>query len=540
MAHNEITDNDLTQLLAERDQAWVHWKPRPNSPEDFDEQEGFVEARDLVSFGLGGNAAGKTAAGAKKCAEFLLNTPPPRKDTPFWIIAEDYTQVCSVCWAEKLNGIGPNGGFLPNYAINFERIVWYKPTLNWPFMVPLMPWANGNNWMLEFKSYKQGRKAMQARSIGGFWFSEQVEWGIFVEVLRGCREYLFPGGQFLEFTPIEPELCISLEGIMDAPPAGWGFYRMNTEKNRQNLAADWYDAFFGAVPDEMMATRKTGALATFEGVIYQSFNPSIHITDDDIPAFRSGMTHFRATDWGASAEHPFVTVWGCYDAVGDWLIYDEYWNNSQDAITQDHAGEVLARSIAWGWPEPEWFKNPDPARSYFIDKVKQRAKELNTSAKPVKGSSYGECFADPSRPGEMNAFNYWGIPTSSASNDVMKGIDLVRSKLKVNPTTGKPKMHFHRRCKHCIEEHRKYRWLKTRPNGVWTTAAPRPVPLKKGDDCCDVTRYLVSSAERGHGQTPSSTDSYSEYRRADILLERSGNGHTHRPMEAAAAGFFRK
>ena len=283
----------------------------------------------------------------------------------------------------------------------------------------------------------------------------------------------------------------------------------------------------------------TGALATFEGVIYQLFNPAVHVTDDDSAARRSGMTHFRATDWGASAEHPFVTVWGCYDAVGDWLVYDEYWNNSQDAITQEHAGEVLSRSIAWGWPEPEWFKKTDSARQHFVQKVKERVKELRPDkARSIKGSVYGENFADPSRPGEMNAFNYYGIPTASASNDVYKGIDLVRSKLKANPNTGKPRLSFHKRCQHCIEEHRKYRWIPRKKNELGTTAAPRPVPLKKGDDTVDGVRYLLASAERGRGQGPSSTDSYSDYRRQDVLLERTGQGM--RPMDAVAGGFFRR
>ena len=537
MALANLTDEQAQVALAARGSAFAVWEPRPDCPEEFDQQTAYVNARDVVSFCLGGNSAGKTAASAKKCADFLLSTRPPRHDTPFWIIAQNYTQVCSVCWNEKLW----EAGFLPKWEVDIDRIVWLKPTLNWPLMVPLKPWDDGHNWMLEFKSYEQGRQAMQARSIGGFWFSEQVAWPIFLEVLRGCRDCMFPGGQFLEFTPIEPDLCVAVEHIMDNPPPGWGFYRLNTERNRQNLATDWYDSFFGSVPDEMMATRKTGALATFEGVIYQSFNSAVHVIDDDSMAWRSGVTHHRATDWGASAEHPFVTIWGCYDGMGEWTIYDEYWSTSQDAITQDHAAEVLARSIAWGYPEPDFFVKPDSARAYYVAKVKDRVKELRPEGvEPIEGSVYGENFADPSRPGEMNAFNYWGIPTSSASNDVYKGIDLTRARFKVNPVTGKARLYFHQRCKHLIEEARKYRWTRKKPNALWTTAAARPVPLKKDDDTVDCLRYLIASVERGRGQTPSSADSRINSGREGLLLDRAGNGHAYKPMQAATAGFFRK
>ncbi len=545
-ALDDFEKEKIAAYLDSCGKAWVHWEPRPDMPEEFDQQSAFVNARDLVSFALGGNGSGKTVAAAKKCSNFLLTTEPPRKDTPFWIIAEDYAQVCSVCWAEKLNGTAPNGGFLPDWEIDYDRIVWFKPTLNWPFMVPLKPWSNGNNWMIEFKSYKQGRAAMQARSVGGFWFSEQVAWPIFLEVLRGCREYMFPGGQFLEFTPIEPELCVAVERIMDNPPPGWGFYRLNTELNKQNLASDWFEQFFAAVPDEMLATRKTGALATFEGVIYQSFNPAVHVVDDDSTVWLPGMSHYRAFDWGASVEHPFAGVWACEDGVGDMLIYDEYWDTSQDRITQDHALEILARSIAWGWPEPDFFDEPSPNQRHYVKTVRQAVAEIvagmngsRTKHRDTGYRLYGDSFADPSRPGEINAFNYWGIATSPASNDVYKGIDLVRTRLKVNPISGKPRLYIHRRCKHLIEELRKYRWLKKRQNVLYTTAVPRPIPLKKDDDTADALRYLIASVERMRGLAPASTSSV-EHGRHDVLLDRQANERGLPAMAQATAGWFRK
>lgn len=536
-------DAPVDLVLPLLDTAWASWVPREDKPEEFDEQSAYVYARDLVSFALGGNASGKTAASAKKCANFVLNQEPPRKDTPFWIISRQYPQSMGVCWKEKLFG----QQFIPHCEIESSRIRWYDYRSRYPFAVPLKPWPNGNNWVLEFKSYEQGWEALQAFSIGGFWFSEQFPWDRFLEVLRGCRDYMFPGGQFCEFTPIDPELCVAIETMMDNPPQGWQFYRLNTERNRTNLAGDWYDQFFAAVPDEMLATRKTGALATFEGVIYQTFHPTVHVTDDDSMVWLPGIDHWIATDWGASAEHPFVTVWLCEDGMGDMIVFDEYWSISQEAITQDHAAEVLARSILWGWPEPPFFKEPEPRQREYVKTVLARVAELRagmngTYPRQIQDGyrHYGQNYADPSRPGEINAFGYWGVPTLSASNDVHKGIDLVRSRFKVNPITGRPRLKIHQRCKHTIEEHRKYRWVRTRPGRLWTTAAPRPIPLKKDDDCCDAVRYGVASHERDRGQAPSTASNYREPRK-DILLDRAGNGHgVLRPMQAGASGWFRK
>jgi hypothetical protein len=491
-----------------------------------------------MSIALGGNASGKTAAAGKKCADFVMTTPPPRVDTPFWIVAGSYEQVCSVCWSEKLSG----AGFLPEWVVDRDRIVWLKPNLNWPMKVPLRKWPNGNNWLLEFKSIEQGREAMQARSIGGVWLSEQFPFEVFLEILRGCRDYMFPGGQFAEFTPIDPDLCVAIEKIMDKTPPGWKFYRLNTEKNRKNLAADWYDQFFAAVPEEMIATRKTGALATFEGVIYQTFNPAVHIVDDDSRAWLPGMLHHRAFDWGASVEHPMAGVWGCCDGMGDWLIYDEYWDTAQDKITQDHAADILARSIAWGWPEPAWFRKPHPSLENYAQIVRDKAKELCPRGLPERRpATYGDSFADPSRPGELAAFNRWGISTWGASNDVLKGIDLVRSRLKPSMATGRPRLLIHRRCTHLIDEMRKYRWLKN--NNKWGHgAAARVAPLKKDDDTCDCLRYLLMSVEATKGIQPSSTHSQAVgQHRLDVQLSRPGNSSRHlAPIEAAASGFFRR
>lgn len=518
--------------------AWTTWTPRPDRPEEFDQQAGFVEAKDKVSFALGGNGSGKTAAAAKKCARFLISTPPPRKDTPFWIIAKTYYQVCAVCWGEKLGG----QQFLPKAAVDWPNVTYYDVKRRWPLYVPLKPHANGNNWVIEFKSYEQGRENMQARSIGGFWFSEQFPWELFVEVLRGCRDYMFPGGQFCEFTPIDPELCMAMENIQENMPKGFNVYRLNTELNRENLADDWYDAFFGSVPDEMLATRKTGALATFEGVIYQSFNPAVHVIEDDERAWRLGAYHHRGIDWGASVEHPFACLWGCYDAVGDWFIYDEYWNTSQDRITQDHAAEIVARSIAWGWDLPEWWKKPG-SREFLKTMIEKRVAQLAGSwPEVIHGRTYGESFADPSRPGEINAFNHYGVPTSSAMNDVYKGIDVVRTKLKVNPITRRPSLYVHKRCKHFIEEMRKYRWTKKRPGSMWVTAAPRPVPLKKDDDTADAGRYLIATVEsrRGAAPTSSSQKPLDEHRR-EVPLDRPGNGRQRfSPQVAGEAGWFKR
>lgn len=450
--------------------AYLNFVPRPDDPANFDQQASFCYNRDPVAFLIGGNASGTTEAAAYKTALFVLRQQEaPRPDCPFWILSNTYEQTCATCWQEKLLG----HGHIPEQEIDWARVSWISRAKGWPESVPLKPWRKDspNNWRLEFKSYGQGRSALQARSIGGFWFSEQFPADVFLETLRGCREYMFRGGQFCEFTPIDPSLCIWVEKIMQDPPPGWKFYRANTQKNKGNLADGWFDQFFASVSDEMLATRMTGALASFEGVIYPTFNQAVHVVDRcDFPR---GVFHFRAIDWGASEEHPFVCLWGYVDGEGNWTIYDEYWNNSQEQLLDDHIREIVERSREWGYPE-------------------------NYSQNPF----YGALFADPSRPDNIAAFNASGVWVEPANNDVYKGIECVRVALKVRPPENKPRLRILKNCVHLIDEMRTYRWRRSRSSGANAYLNPTvaaPVPLKRDDDTVDALRYLLYSHQCRQG-----------------------------------------
>lgn len=434
----------------------------------------------------------------------LCEQPPPRKDTPFWIIANTYDQVCDVCWSEKLLG----HGHIPESEIEWEKVAWFSEKENRPKSVPLKPWPQEHggdpkkNWRIEFKSYEQGRTAMQARSIGGFWFSEQFPLEIFLEVLRGCREYMFPGGQFAEFTPIDPQLSIWVEKAMDDPPPGWKFYRANTLKNKPNLKDGWFEQFFSLVPDEMVDTRMTGALANFEGIIYPSFNPEIHVVDAKELLIPRGCSHALATDWGASAEHPFAVIFGCRDGMGDWICYDEYWSPDQNKVTEDHANEVLDTLLVWGWPIV-----------VSTDEFGRVTRKMD----PKRDALWVGNFGDPARPGEIRMFQKMGIETIAARNAVYDGINVVRSLFKTNPRTGRPRVIISSRCKHLIEELRKYRWKrgkKATSGNTLNPAVARPEPLKRNDDCCLVGDTMVQ-CKTHHKQLK-------DIKQGDILLSHLG------------------
>lgn len=448
---------DVHKILC---QPYYSFTPRPNQPARFDEQEGFLTSERLISFCVGGSGSGKTTTAAHKAANFVLEQREPwKKDLPFWVIANTYEQVCGVAWFEKLRTI------IPPECIDRKRITWHNEKRQWPRSVPLKPWPGKPdcNWVLEFKSYEQGRENMQASAIGGAWFTEQFPWGIFEEVVRGLREKMLPGSVFADFTPIDPEMSVEVENLYErwvADPEklkDYGFYRMNTEEavKSGHVTQAWYDAFFGMVSDEMQETRKTGAFASYQGAIYQSFNPAVHYRI--ITEMPRGVWHKRAIDWGASAEHPFVCLWSFKNGLGQRFFYREYWNDSQKATPMDHIDAIKD----YGWP---------PNSAY-----------------------YGATYCDPSRPDLINLFSANGIICQPARNDVQLGIECVRRHLKIVEGMQEPLFFVDPvRCPKLARQMRTYRWERSTGMGVNPRVA-NPRPLKRDDDCVDAARYLCLS-----------------------------------------------
>lgn len=468
------------------DLAYYNFKPRIDQPHRYDQQMSFYTSRHPgVTFLLGGNGAGTSTLALAKVVDFILTTPPPRKDTPFWIIAESYEQTMNVCWKEKLDQLG----HLPPQEVEWERIRWYKPNNNWPYAVPLKPWPDrpGKNWQLVFKSYDQGRAKMQGESIGGFLFVEQFPWGLLEEVLRGCREYSFVGNKLAEFTPVNPALSINLQEMEENGklPEGWAIYRANTEcaVEAGHVSQQWFNQFFGMVPEAMRDVRTKGLWGGFEGAIYPEFDPQVHCTPPgwDI---EPGYHHRRMIDWGFGVDNAFCCLFGCRNGSGQWFIYDEYYSTDTQYTVVDHLKAISDRHP---WPK----NNP----------------------------YYGVTWADPSN---LNchriaskltdyATGYESMNVAAANNSVDEGIEHVKWLLKPDPALAipgvnggrpQPRLFISREdCPNLMRQMRTYRRLRSNKTGLNPRDA-RDEVLKADDHACDSLRYGLFSEANMTGMTP--------------------------------------
>lgn len=465
-----------------------------------------------------------TTSALIKVSRFLMEQKPPRHDTPFWIISDSYGQVCDVAWKEKLW----NNQILPREEIDESRITWRNRNKQHPDTVPLKPWPDDPsvNWVLHFKSYSQGRQEFQAASIGGFCFIEQFPWDLLTETIARCRDYFFPGSMIAEFTPIDPNLSMTIQEMQENGhppenpdpkkkylPKGWKVYRANTAcaMEHGHVSTEWFDQFFGSMGEAERAVRMMGAWADFEGAIYQSFNPLIHgITLDEIYAndgdFPLNVQHRRAIDWGFSAEHAFVCLWGYWEpSTHDWVIYDEYWSVDQKLTVHDHLCLISDR---WDWPRDghHGMSYADPSRQDHI-RIAGRLNEYQ--------------YTDP-KTGEKRECQ--PIILQNASNSVYEGIDHVRSLLTINPSTGKPRLRICKEtCPYLWRQMQTYRWVRGTDSGL-NPRAGRPEPLKIDDDAVDALRYLVFSDAKKMGMSIQQQAVQHESTARRLTLYRRGSG----------------
>lgn len=397
--------------------------------------------------------SGKTIAAAYKTAKYVLETPAPRPLTPFWIVGVTYDLVCQVCWQEKLSN------FIPKSCI--KSIDWYREKRGWPFAVILHDLhGTGTNWVLDHKSYAQGRERMQAVSLGGYWCNEQVPLEIVQEVHGRCRDYDSPG--WADFTPLSMDARewadmydLVQAGSPEAPP-GWEFFHLNTERNHY-LAEGWAERFLKSIPEDLRAVRGKGMFASFAGQVFKEFDRKIHIIEPfEIP---SDWKRIRGIDFGYT--NPFVCVWVAKDNDGRYYVYDEHYAPGQ--LIEWHA-----RAIARKQP---WRKHPSYTQTYADSEDAQSRAELVSKRLQDQGIA---------------------ISTVGARKDLLPGIEALR-KLMIPAGDGKPRFFIFNTCKETISEFRDYHWALPIGKDLRKRDPRIDAPVPYRDHTIDAVRYAIFS-----------------------------------------------
>lgn len=435
-----LADPNFASVYEQAQTPLAQWRPRPDQPDIYDEQTAFVNSRAKFAVCVGGTGSGKTSAAAYKTALRVLFDPPPRPHCPFWIVGERYEMVGGICWAEKLSQ------FIPPDDIDY--ISWLNEKRQWPLAVILK-----TGWVLEFKSYMQGRSSFQGRSIGGFWLNEECPLSIVEEIRGRCRDYDSPG--WADFTPLDKH-SIAWAKMSDRPPPGWEFYNLNVRCNTA-LPAEWIEEFLAGIPEDMRATREHGAFAVRQGAVFKEFRRHLHLVEPfEIP---ERWHRIRAIDFGWN--HPTACVWLARDDDHNYYVYDAYMESGR--LLHQHAREIKARH--------EW---------------------------PEKSPYHGRTFADGASAQEIAEFKRQGVVCIGARKSLDLGIECVRRLMMPQPRTKKPRLFIMEtpNTEALITQIQDYHWETSVGTGDREHEG-QDRPVKFNDDLVDALRYAIYSEEAG-------------------------------------------
>lgn len=228
---------------------------------------------------------------------------------------------------------------------------------------------------------------------------------------------------------------------------------------------------------------RDGIWAAAEGVIYDTFDPAIHLID--LPVFPAGTelcsaglpwawTRYWAIDFGFT--HPFVLQRWAEDPDGRLYRYAEIYRTQR--LVEDHAADVMDQVS-------------EPGRAE--DGLAGRRRWTEPQPQAV--------VCDHDAEGRATFQEKTGLPTTAAKKAVTEGIEAVKSRLKV-AGDGKPRLFLIRGA--CTSRDP---WLveHTMPTctedeiGSYVWDGTKEQPVKVGDDGCDTKRYAVMHVD--HGRT---------------------------------------
>lgn len=245
-------------------------------------------------------------------------------------------------------------------------------------------------------------------------------------------------------------------------------YKMFVAPSTENvhLPDGYIEGMLGSYSKERIQRDIMGSFDSFEGMIFDDFSRAKHVVEPfEIP---SGWTRIAGLDHGFT--NPTAMLWGAVDHDGNVYIYRELYK--RETLIKDLCAEM---KLMMGC-SPSNPRGTEKLDAIYIDpSTKARRGQSGIS----DFSTYLEYLPDY-------------LPLVCAQNDVSPGIDRVKTYLRDNPKTKKPRLFIFSNCTNLIEEIGEYRWAELSASQEGTKNQ-KEEPRKYNDHACDALRYLIMS-----------------------------------------------
>lgn len=405
-------------------------------------QEAFHKSMKKIRLFCGGNRSGKSEAGIIEGIWTALGIHPfykVRVPNHGWIVSLDFPMSRDVA-EEKLNK------WLPSKLIR-----------KWDTKQRVIYLTNGST--IGLRSCDQ-----DVETFGG----SNKDWIHFDEEPRGERGFAIYRECLMRTADTQGRIWFTLTPVRGI---SWTydqlFERKDTDDKIEVFEVESYENPYVPLkelkdienlyddPEERLMRLK-GKYIQFSGLVFKNFDAEIHVIDA-IPIPKN-VLKFRSIDHGL--RNPTACLFGYINEKNELYIYDEYYETDKTIKENADAIKLLTGGdkIAWTTIDPST-DNRNPK-----DRVSIRQEYAS-----------------------------YGIYTLSQRTDKVQGIERVRSMLKVDQDTKRPKLFFYRNCYNTIREMQRYRFKDYRGNEMMNKVED---PAKVNDHAMDALRYMVMSNPR--------------------------------------------
>lgn len=202
--------------------------------------------------------------------------------------------------------------------------------------------VSGEDSVIQFNSYDQGRTKWQADTVNEVWFDEEPPLPIYSEGLT--RTNATGGGVTVTFTPLLGMSEVVKRYLLDKP-AGTHVTNMTIE-DAEHYTPEERAAIIASYPEHEREARAKGIPILGSGRVFPIAEEAIKVTAFPIPPH---WPRIVGLDFGI--DHPTAAAWLAWDRDNDTIyVTDAY--RVKDASIAIHAASVKARGdwIPVAWP----------------------------------------------------------------------------------------------------------------------------------------------------------------------------------------------
>lgn len=390
------------ELRLQRDGKLWYYEPQA-------QQEAFHRSIAKIRFIFGGNRSGKSITAHSEVMKLSLGKHEVRKKFPVpnhgWIVSVDYNASRDI--SEKILD-----EYMPRSEIRgynkLDRVIILR-----------------NKSTIGFKSCDSGRVKFQGTSRHWILFDEEPPYDIYQECLMRTMDTrgLIIGA----LTPTN-----GFSWVYDEI-----YEKAGIDKNIEVFFFRTYDNKYldpeeigrlkEMINPEEREMRLEGKFIQLSGLVFKEYDKEIHVIKGfDIPNDKYRWSKFRGIDHGTN--NPTACIWVACNRDGDWYIYDEYYEKDKTIKENCDAIQTISGGDRYEWTA--------------IDGSTQAVNSVDKKSYYQEYKKYG-IYAKPIYLNEVN---------------IRLAINDIRSLLRVNEKTNKPRLYVFDHCHAFLSEFSRYRW----------------------------------------------------------------------------------